>query len=241
MAYKRKINTTKLEIIQAATRMFLENGYSHTPVKAISDALNISAGNLTFYFPTKEHLLAELVEMLCDFQWKIMDQSADEGTSGLVALCLELPAMAAMCQESPIASDFYLSAYTHPKTLEIIRKNDMAKARQVFSAHCPDWTPTQFAQAEMLVSGIEYATLMTTAASPPLHDRVSCALRTILTLYQVPQPLRQETLDTVLAMDYQAIGRRILQEFMEYIEIANERALEALSGGKEPQKYRSEM
>ena len=75
MAAKR-ISGTKLEIVQAATRMFLEKGYSKTSIKAISDEVNISAGNLTFHFPTKEHLLAVLVEMLCEFQWDIIDLNA---------------------------------------------------------------------------------------------------------------------------------------------------------------------
>ena len=49
---------TRLEIIQVATRMFLEKGYTNTTTKAISDELEMSKGNLTFRYPTKEHLLA---------------------------------------------------------------------------------------------------------------------------------------------------------------------------------------
>ena len=56
---RRRVNTTKLEIIQTATRMFLENGYSTTSIKAIANALDMSTGHLTFYFPTKEQHLAE--------------------------------------------------------------------------------------------------------------------------------------------------------------------------------------
>ena len=70
MAHKSRTNTTKLEIIQIASRMFLEKGYSKTTIKSISDELDISAGHLMFYFPTKEHLLLILVDLLCDFQWK---------------------------------------------------------------------------------------------------------------------------------------------------------------------------
>ena len=53
-----------------ASRQFLEKGYSATTVAAISKELAMSPGNLTFHFPTKEHLLAELVDLLCSFQWK---------------------------------------------------------------------------------------------------------------------------------------------------------------------------
>ena len=55
---RRRVNTTKLEIVQTATKMFLEKGYTATSIKTIADALDMSTGHLTFYFPTKEHLLA---------------------------------------------------------------------------------------------------------------------------------------------------------------------------------------
>lgn len=50
----------------------------------------MSTGNLTFYFPTMEHLLTELVGLLCKFQWKMLEEEAAEGNSSLLAVCLEL-------------------------------------------------------------------------------------------------------------------------------------------------------
>ena len=111
MAHRRKTNTTKLEIIRVASRLFLERGYSKTSVKAIADELDISTGHLMFYFPTKEHLLAVLVQMLCDFQWKMMQSKVAEGNTSVMALCLELMTMAAMCEEDEVAKDFYLSLF----------------------------------------------------------------------------------------------------------------------------------
>ena len=64
MARINKRALTKLEIVQVASRQFLEKGYSATTVSAISKELGISPGNLTFHFPTKEHLLAELVDLV---------------------------------------------------------------------------------------------------------------------------------------------------------------------------------
>ena len=67
---RRTAYTTRKEIIQVATKKFLELGYSNRSAKTISEEVGISTGNLTFHYPTKEHLLAKLTEMLCDFQWK---------------------------------------------------------------------------------------------------------------------------------------------------------------------------
>ncbi len=226
MAKKHKLNITKQEIIQTGTKMFLERGYTNTSCKALADELDLSTGNITFYFPTKEHLLAVLVEMLCEFQWKMMEKAVEDGKSSLMALCLELTAMAAICEENEIVKDFYISSYSHPSTLAIIRKNDIEKAKSVFGVFCPDRTDEQFVESEILVSGIEYATLMTTDDATPLDVRIAGALHSIMLIYNVPEELRELKIKKVLAMDYRDIGRRIFNDFVTYIDEVTEMALE---------------
>lgn len=227
MVMRRK-NTTRLEIIQVALKMFLERGYTNTSAKAICQELGISTGNLTYYFPTKEHILAVLVELLCDFQWKMIEKETDEGYSSLLSLCLELTAMTAICEESAIGKDFYLSAYTHPITLSIIRDNDAKKAKRVFGEYCKNWKDVNYREAEMLVSGIEFATMMPTERSAPLNVRIAGALGAIMMIYNVPEDIRRKKIDKVLAMDYLAIGKKVLSEFIKYTEEATESALEAV-------------
>lgn len=221
MARKKVNNAIKMAMVRVANRMFLERGFSNTSVKAIAQELGISTGHITFYYPTKEHLLAILVEKLCAFQWQMMNQTVDEGKTSLMAICLELVAMAAICEENEIAKDFYLSAYTNPMCLEIIRRSDTRRAKEVFGEYCTGWNEEDFAEAETLVSGIEYATLMTTPASASLEVRIAGALNQIMTLYNVPADVRKMKIDKVLAMGYGNIGRRIFTEFTEYIDSEN--------------------
>ena len=223
MARKKVNNAIKMAMVRVANRMFLERGFSNTSVKAIAQELGISTGHITFYYPTKEHLLAILVEKLCDFQWQMMNQTVDEGKTSLMAICLELVAMAAICEENEIAKDFYLSSYTNPMCLEIIRRSDTRRAKEVFGEYCTGWNEEDFAEAETLVSGIEYATLMTTHDSASLEIRIAGALNQIMTLYNVPENIRKMKIDKVLAMDYSNIGRRIFTEFTEYIDSENSR------------------
>ncbi len=223
-----KVNTTKMKIIQVATNAFLEKGVSTTSAKSICDELDISTGNLTFYFPTKEHILAVLVEMLCDFQWKMMQTIVDEGNTSLMAVCLELATMAAVCEEDEIAKDFYLSVYSSPLSLEIIRKNDAERSKVVFDEYCPDWDEQHYAEAEILASGIEYATLMTTDDTISLDIRIKGALDSIMTIFNVPEEIRRRKIEKVLGMDYRKISKRILKEFKEYVHKVNETAFQEL-------------
>ena len=233
MARIDKSKLTKLEIIQVATKKFIEKGFSNTSIKVISDELNMSTGNITFYFPSKEHLLAELVDMLCEFQWKMMENETSGGKSSIMALALELVALASMCEEDEKAKNFYISAYTSALSLEIIRRNDAKRAKELFSEYCINWTEEQFVEAETLVSGIEYATLMTTGDSAPLNVRIAGAVNTVLRIYNVPEEIIDKTLDKVLVMNYRRIGKRVLKEFKEYVENATEQAFYDLLKNKD--------
>ncbi len=222
---------TKLEIIRYATKKILDTGYTNTQVRAIAKELNMSPGNLTFHYRAKEDMLAELVKLLCDFQWKMMEKEAKEGYSSIMAICLELAAMASMCEEDEYARDFYLSAYTSSKCLAIIRKSDTARAKEVFKEYCPNWTDEHFEEAEILVSGIEYATLNTSGVTVTLETRIAGALNAILSTFHVPEETRKMKIDRVLSMDFRKIGRRVLKEFKQYVEDTNEQALMDLLKG----------
>ena len=210
--------STKNKILRVSTTMFLEVGYSKTSPQMIAKELKVSTGNLTYYYPTKEHLLAVLTDLLCKFQWKMIKDEAEDGISLLLAICLELMTMAAACEESEVAKDFFVSTYQSPKCLEIIHNNDTARAKEVFAEYCPDWTDEQFREAEILVAGIEHATLNAIDKTVPLETRISGALNTIMTIYNVPEEIRRIKIDKVLAMDYRSIGKRIFNEFKEYVE-----------------------
>ena len=220
---KKNTESTKHKIMRVSTHMFLENGYTETSVKMVSDELGISKGNFTFHFPSKEHILAELVEMLCEFQWKLMKEEADDGISSLLALCFELVTMASACEENEVAKDFFISTYQSPVCLAIIQKNDTERAKEVFAEYCSDWTDEQFHEAETLVSGIEYATLNAIDKTVSLETRISGALNTIMTIYNVPEEIRRRKIEKALLMDYRNMGKRIFNEFKIFVENLNEK------------------
>ena len=230
MARVNRSELTKLKIIRYATKKMLETGYTNTQVRAIAKELNISPGNLTFHYRTKEDMLAELVELLCDFQWKMMEE-AKEGYSSTMAVCLELAAMASICEEDEVARDFYLSAYTSPKCLAIIRKNDTARAKGVFKEYCLDWTDENFEEAEILAAGIEYSTLNTSGVTVALETRIAGAMNNTLSIFKVPEEIRKMNIDRVLSKDFRELGRRVLNEFKQYVEDTNEQALMELLKG----------
>ena len=146
---------TRNEIIRVASNRFLNDGYTKTTVASMAKSLNMSTGNMTFYFPTKDHMLAELVDMLGKYQWDLMENEAKEENGSVMAICLELLTIASACEQDEVAKDFFLSSYRSEMCMEHIRKNDTDRAKEVLKEYCPDWTDEFFSEAETLVSGIE--------------------------------------------------------------------------------------
>ena len=228
MARVKKESPMRLAIIQAATELFFEKGFSKTTAAAVCEKAKIGTGNLTSYFPTKEHILEVLVNMMIEFQWQSMEEATDEGKSSLLAYCLELTTMAAISEDSPEMHDFYLSTYMHPITLDNIRVNDVEKLKRVFGEYCKGWDDERFYEAECIVSGIEYATLMTTEHSTPLPVRIEGALNSIMLLFGVPEELRRKKIKKVLAMDYHAVGAKLLEDFKQFVKDENARAIDSM-------------
>jgi AcrR family transcriptional regulator len=228
MARNRKPTPTRAVIIKAASELFFEHGFSKTTSTALCQRADISSGNLTFYFPTKEHILAVLVKMMCDYQWQEMEKAANEGKSSLLAYCLELTTLVAISEEFPEMQDFVVAAYTHPMTLDLIRANDAEKIKQVFAEYTAGWSEEAITETEALISGIEYATVMKTEHSASVARRLEGALDAIMRLLGVPEDLRQRSIARVLAMDYLSIGRKVYRDFCHYVTETNEHALEEI-------------
>ena len=210
---KRQMQSTKYEILQCATRLFLEKGYTDTYVTTISKELQISTGNLTFWFPTKEHILAELVRELFAFQW-----DAEEQKDLLSGYLSELVLIASVCEENPKIRDLILAVYTHPMSLGIIRENDTKRAMHIFGEYCPAWTDADFAVAENIASGIEYSMLMTeNTECITFEQRVPRTLDAIMKVYEVPTETREKLLAGVMATDYRSKGSIVFEEFCRFV------------------------
>ena len=228
MARTRKPSPMKAAIIKAASELFFEKGFSKTTSSELCRKLDIGTGNLTFYFPTKEHVLAVLVQMMIDYQWKEMENAADEGKSSLLAYCLELSTLVSIGEEFPEMQDFLAAAYSHPITLDLIRSNDVEKIKQVFGEYTDGWDDERYTEMEAIISGIEYATIMKTEHSASVERRLEGALDSIMLLMGVPEETRQKKLRKVLAMDYLFIGSKVYADFKQYVTKTNENALDEI-------------
>lgn len=213
MTQQNKQNT-KNEILQCATRLFLEKGYTNTYVTTIANELHISTGNLTFHYPTKEHILAELVRWLFAFQW----EEEEKDQNKLLAYLCELALIASVCEENPKIKDLILAVYTHPMSFAIVREKDTKRAKSIFGAYCPEWVDADYVVVENVISGIEYSMFLTeNTESITFEQRVTSVLSAIMKLYEVPEEERERLLSEVMETDYRSKGSRVFEEFCGFV------------------------
>lgn len=210
---QQKMQRTKYEILQCATKLFLEKGYTDTYVTTIAKELQISTGNLTFWFPTKEHILAELVRELFAFQWGVEGQE-----DFLQSYLFELVLIASVCEDNPNIKDLILAVYTHPMSLGIIREKDTKRAKNIFGEYCPAWADRDYVLAENVASGIEYSMLVTeNTENITFEQRVTSALDAIMRIYEVPKEERKKLLSEVMATDYRSKGSLVFEQFCGFV------------------------
>ena len=209
-----KILNTKYEILQCATKLFLEKGYTNSYVTTMAKELQISTGNLTFWFPTKEHILAELVRELFAFQWE-MEEQRDE----LLAYLYELVLIAFVCEENPNIKDLILAVYTHSMSMAIVREYDTKRAKIIFDKYGSEWMDSDYVLAENVVFGIEYAMLITeNTENITFEQRVTSALDTIMKVYEVPMEYRKQLIADVMSMDYRRKGSSVFETFSSFVK-----------------------
>ena len=224
--------TTKNEIIQVACELFFEKGYSATSPKLIAAELGISPGNLTYYFPTKEHLLSVVVHMLCQFQWKLLGIEAEKEIDSVSCICLEMMTVAAACQENEVARDFFTAAFQSEMCRDYLRNDHINRVKRIFADQCSNWTEEQFIEAELLIMGIQYSVITANDNILPLKTRIRGALELILSIYSIDKETQQAEIDKVLNMECRTLGKSVLDEFIKYINETNEQAFSEMLAGR---------
>lgn len=226
MARINKSNLTKAMIAQVACDVFFKNGYSHTCHRELGEALEMSKGNITYYYPTKDHLLAVVTERLCEFRTVRFDKRVADGITPVEAVCTELAYALAIGEENNIAGDMYLSMYKSTLCRDMLCQYGVDRAKRVFAEYCPDLTDEQYAVAESQVVGISFSCSATDQDGDlTLESRIRTLLRGVHLIYNIPVEKIQTITEKLLSTDYLSQSREEYEAFKKYVADSNKQRL----------------
>ncbi len=209
----------QINVVRAATKLFLENGYTKTSFKMIEKLSGVKVGNITYYFHSKEELLKILVEELMDYHATILDDFYEKENDVLFAYALEVAIQIALCENNRNAWDLYYNSYDLPQTYKHIKSWAAEKNYNLFSSRLPDWTEHDFKSVEEVASGIEFAALKSVSdRNFALDKKISLFLNSLLMLYNVSEEERKKTIEKVLALDYEQIAVDMFDKFVKRLD-----------------------
>lgn len=212
-------NPVEIEIIRAATKNFLQLGYSNTTMKMVAKEANTGLGNITYYFHSKDDLLLLFIEELMDYHSDIIENALEDTGDALLAYSTEIAAQIGLCENDERARDIYHNAYACPGIMSFIREWGSKKSFALFRDRLTDWTAQDFYNRESISAFIEFSAIDTPCDSAyTLENKVALVLDSLLSLYQVSADERKTVIDKILKLDYTKIGTDTFKQFIDRFE-----------------------
>ncbi len=212
-------NDTEIEVLKAATRLFLEKGFSNTTLKMIADEAGLKVGHVNYYYRAKEDILYLIIEELMIFHSSIIERVLEETDDCLFSYATEIALQIALCDENEVARDLYSSAYTIPGVLAIIKDWGCKKNMVLFKDRLSHWSEQDFKNKENVTTYIELAAIKTDCEPGfTLEDKVSLILENMLTNYEVPKDECREVISKILSSDYKYHAQDVFSQFVERFE-----------------------
>lgn len=215
----KPFNETEIKIIRSAINLFLENGYSKTTLRKISDDCGMLQGRVAYYFHTKEDMLHILIQELMAFHGDMVDETYEKTDDNLFAYAMEIVAQISICDRNDNVWDLYYSAYTHPATFIVIKDWAAKKNYTLLKDFVPGWNESKFREIENITSCIELSAFTSpTDRHYTLEHKISDVLDSIMKIYDIPEDQRKRTIERVLKTDYENIGKTMFDKFVKRLD-----------------------
>ncbi len=214
----RENNSTQQAIINTATRQFLVNGFHNTSAKMICRELDISPGNLTFWYPTKADILLEFTKKIMSYHERFIEYNKNKGEENIYTYCLEIVVQIALCEERENIRDIYYSMYSEPLTMAFLKDWTAQKNLNILGSYLKDWDLKRFRRAANVTCCIERSALAEPCTEDySLEDKIQLTLTCLLKIYDFEKQERERIINKILATDYHKIKTEMLKELDKYI------------------------
>ena len=213
------LTDTEIQIVRAATGLFLEKGFSATTQRMIAEKSGIGLGTLTYHFRAKEDLLRLLMEEMMDFHSDMIEEVAENTGDNLFAYAMEIAVQIALCESDKKAWDLYYSAYSHPAIFNYIKDWAAKKTYSLLGAFLPDLRESDFRNLENITSGIELAAFVSPCDRYySLEEKVMLTLDCMMKIYEIPKEERTRVMQKMAAFDYENLSVEMFDKFVSKLK-----------------------
>ena len=213
----------KSKVLYASAMLFLKKGYQLTTIKDIANQSKINASTVLYVFKSKEDILCELVKYVIEGQFNAASKVILPYTDDKILYYgLETALQLYMAESSESIRELYMTVYTLPKTLQLVRDNITDKLYLIFKEHLPYFTTKDFYETEIASSSLIRGYMEVKCHDDfTIKDKVNRFLDTSLLIYRVSDEKIREAKEFVSQFDIQIIADETIQSMIDYLENQN--------------------
>lgn len=153
----RKYNKqeSKQRILSACVKLFIEKGYHKTTLAEIlSQSHTTSSSTFQNIFRSKDGVLLDLTEFMFESQFSAAREMGKKQLSPIYIYAVETAIQLTLTELNENLRDIYVEAYSNGHVMEYIFEKTSTQLYQIFSAHNPELSESDFYELEIGTAGI---------------------------------------------------------------------------------------
>ena len=206
----------KAKVLHGAAVLFLENGYSKTTFKKLSEYTGFDMNTVARAYENKESILCELVKFVLDSQFKTAEDLIRGKTDDkILYYAAETALQLYMAESHEHIRELYAMAYSLPATTEYIQNTIADKLELIFKEQNPAFEARDFYELELASGGIMRSFMLAPCDRYfTMERKVKRFLETVLKIFNVPQKKIDEAVEFVSLFDYKSVAANIINTML---------------------------
>ncbi len=216
---RRTPEQMRAQILAAAAKSFLMNGYTDTTLKHLSEAADVNIGSLMNIFKSKEDILCELVKFVIEKQFEVTGKILNGVTDDkMLFYAAETVLQLHIVELNENLRDLYGAAYSLPKPSAILQRTVTGKLENIFKEHLPDLETKDFYKLEIATGGIMRG-YMTIPCDMwfTMDQKVEAFLENTFLIYEVPKEKINEAIAFVKKFDFDRIAKETIDSILSQL------------------------
>lgn len=207
------------QILLTAANLFLSQGYTATTLRELARESGVNIGSLMHLFENKENILCALVRVVLDGQFSATQNLLKDMTDDKILFwAAETTLQLYMAESSEHIRDLYITAYSLPKSSDIIRRSIAEKMSEYFLPYNPGYQEKDFYEMEIASGGMIRGFMSVPCDMYFTMDaKVARYLETSFRVYRVPQEKAQEAIGFVSRFDFAQTAQSVVDSLLSML------------------------
>ena len=217
---KRKKGVTKSMILHAASKLFLERGYSNTRIIDIANEANVSYNEVFRICIDKDTILSELVGLVVECQFEQTNKILKDITQDKILIyAFETVLQLYIAESMEHIREMYVVSYSLPHSLNKVYKTITSKLEDVFKDSLPDYETKDFYELEIASAGIMKGYIQVPCDMYfTMNRKIKRFIETNLKIYDVNIDTINSVLEFLKQFDFEHIAKDVLDSLFDYLE-----------------------